>query len=98
MAYARFGQNGSAFYVYWSATGKDETNWRNQIVDVDCLNQFTAERVDRDIESVLEICTKDPITNPRNPGFGKPQSELKEELRKYLNSFLQDVKETIPDQ
>jgi tagatose-1,6-bisphosphate aldolase len=97
MSYARFGCNGSAFYVYWKA-GDDNSCWRNQVVAVNCLHEFTAKHIDEDIESALDICTREPTTNPNNPGYGKSQSELKEELRGYLKSFLDDVKSDLPSQ
>lgn len=79
MSYARYFW--TPFYVYPVSS---------TVVNVNCDHDFTAEQLEQDMDGCIDKVLATPISNPLNPGYGKPKAELAEELKAYLTMFLKD--------
>lgn len=91
MAYSRW--ISSRWYTYWMIPGGPQTFRRDdQVLDVCAVAPFTYKELSEDLEKCLDQVERVCRANNMDP----VQPEEREELKGYMEAFLEDVR-TDPD-
>jgi len=94
MSYSRWGA--SRWYTFWHVQQERTENRDTSIFDICAVKSFTAKELRRNMDGCVKI-TEEIENKKCKPKYKVVEKDLKE-LRRYMQSFLNDVDNEYPEE